>query len=247
MCKISIITIVYNAEETLERTIQSVLYQSFKDYEYIIIDGVSTDNTLNIIKKYQASIHQFISEKDSGIYDAMNKALKKATGEYILYLNAGDELYQTNTLSDIFNLNIHADVYYGNTMVTDIQGREIAERRLTPPSSLTWKSFRSGMTVSHQSFIAKRTLCEPYNLSYTVAADIDWIIRILKKSKTVINTNIYISKFLLGGYSSNTRNKALRERFIIMKKHYGMFTTIIFHFYILVRYIVHKATKNSFT
>jgi len=245
--KISLITVVYNAVGLLERTINSVLAQTYPHIEYIIIDGTSTDGTLSIIEKYRTKIDTLISEKDKGIYDAMNKGLHNATGDYVLFLNAGDELYSTTTLQEIFSLSPNADVYYGNTKVIDEQGRELGDRRHTPPKQLTWKSFKYGMSVSHQSFIAKRTLCDNYNAEYRIAADIDWVINILKKSSNIVNSRLFISKFLEGGTSSQRASKALKERFKIMVKHYGLFPTVVNHSYILIRYIVQKLTGRSMT
>jgi glycosyltransferase involved in cell wall biosynthesis len=245
--KISIITVVYNAAALLERTIKSVLNQSYTNIEYIIIDGASTDGTLNIIEKYQEKIALSHSGKDKGIYDAMNRGLKDATGDYVLFLNAGDELYSIDTIEKIFAIAVDADVFYGNTAVINKQGLTIGDRRLSPPEQLTWKSLKYGMCVSHQSFIAKRLLCDFYSLEYNISADIDWMINVLKQSDNVINTHQYISKFLEGGTSNKRRTKALAERFSIMVKHYGFLTTLINHGVILFRYPFHRLTKKSMT
>ena len=245
--KISIITIVFNGKPLIERTIKSVLSQTYTNVEYIIIDGASSDGTLKVAEKYQHQIALLLSGKDDGIYDAMNKGLKNATGDYVLFLNAGDELYSSDTLTNVFSLSPDADVYYGNTAVVDDSGKELGDRRLMPPEELTWKSLKFGMCVSHQSFIAKRSLCEFYNLNYAVSADIDWVINVLKRSTKIINTKNYISKFLEGGTSNKRMKKALTERFAIMSKHYGFFPTVINHIYILMRYPFHKATKKSMT
>jgi len=245
--KISIITVVFNAESLIEKTIHSVINQSYKNIEFIIIDGASNDNTLIIIDKYRTAIQQLISEKDRGIYDAMNKGLKTASGEYVLFLNAGDELYERNTLELIFANNRTADIYYGNTAVVDFEGRTLADRRLSPPEKLTWKSLKMGMCVSHQSFIAKRLLCDFYDTNYKIASDIDWVIKVLKQSDTIVNTHQYISKFLVGGTSAKRRKKALVERFSILSKHYGLIPTLINHFLILVRFFVHLFSKKSMT
>jgi glycosyltransferase involved in cell wall biosynthesis len=244
--KITIITVVYNGENLIERTIKSVINQDYLLIEYVIIDGASTDGTLAIAEKYKSHIAQLISAKDNGIYDAMNKGLKNATGDYVLFLNAGDELYSNHTLSSVFALG-PADVYYGNTAVVDMQGEILADRRLTPPEQLTWKSLRFGMCVSHQSFIAKRVLCELYNLDYSISADIDWVITVLKKANKIINAKNYISKFLTGGASHKNRAKALKQRFSIMVKHYGLLATLINHGYILLRYPFHRVSKKSMT
>jgi glycosyltransferase involved in cell wall biosynthesis len=245
--KISIITVVFNGESLIERTIKSVLEQTYLYIEYIIIDGLSSDKTLTIIEQYRSNISTIISEKDNGIYDAMNKGLQIATGDYVLFLNAGDELYSNDTLSKVFEISHDADVYYGNTKISNEKGDILADRRLTPPSHLTWKSLKYGMCISHQSFIAKRKLCDFYNLDYQISADIDWVINVLKKSTKIINTEIYISKFLEGGTSNKRKKKALIERFKIMVVHYGFLKTLWNHFYIIIRYPIHRLFHKSMT
>ena len=244
--KISIITVVFNGRDLIGRTVNSVLSQSYSNIEYIIIDGASSDGTLSVLEQFRSNIHKIISEIDSGIYDAMNKGLKNATGEYVLFLNAGDELYTTDTLSDIFSLG-EADVYYGNTAIVNEHGTMLSDRRLAPPEELDWKSLRYGMCVSHQSFIAKRSICGYYDLNYKISSDIDWVIDVLKKADKITNTKNYISKFLEGGTSNKQMKTALKERFVIMSKHYGFIPTVFNHFYILLRYPFHKLSKRSMT
>lgn len=244
--KISIITVVYNAAALIERTIKSVLSQTYSNIEYVVIDGASSDGTFEIIEKYSSQIALIHSGKDNGIYDAMNRGLKDATGDFVLFLNAGDELYAKDTIELVFKSG-NADVYYGNTAIVNELGTVLGDRRLTPPQVLTWKSLKYGMCVSHQSFIARKTLCEPYNLDYKISADIDWVIRVLKQSKTTCNTQNYISKFLAGGTSNKRRKKALLERFSIMIKHYGFFSTLLNHLVILFRWPIHKLSKKSMT
>jgi len=245
--KISIITVVFNGNAVIERTIKSVSQQSYSNIEYIIIDGGSTDGTTNTIKNYQSKIATVISEKDKGIYDAMNKGLRLAAGDYVLFLNAGDELYAADTIANVFSLSTNADIYYGNTAVVDEVGKELGDRRLRPPAQLNWKSLKHGMCVSHQSFIAKRTVCDLYDLNYSISADIDWVINALKKSSKIVYTNNYISRFLEGGVSNKRRSIALKERFLIMAKHYGILPTIWNHLFIILRYPFHKITHKSMT
>src|SRR5687768_5526342 len=114
---ISVITVVFNGAALLERTIKSVRAQTLQDIEYIIIDGGSTDGTQEIIEKHRDAIDVFVSEKDAGIYDAMNKGLRAAKGEYVLFMNAGDELFDRHTLNAVFSVSPGADVYYGFTAV----------------------------------------------------------------------------------------------------------------------------------
>lgn len=245
--RISVITVVYNGQSLIERTVKSVVEQSYGAIEYIIIDGASKDNTLSAITPYKSKINAILSEKDNGIYDAMNKGLRLATGEYVLFLNAGDEFFSANTLTEVFKTFPNADAYYGNTAVTDDSGQQLGDRRLAPPEQLNWKSLKHGMCVSHQSFIAKRSLCSPYNTEYRISADFDWVINVLKKSKNVVNTDIYISKFLAGGASKTNQMLGLKERFKIMTKQYGLIPTLWNHFYILLRYPIHKLTRKSMT
>ena len=156
--KFSIITVTYNAAKVLEDTIQSIVTQTYKNLEYIIVDGGSTDETLDIIHKYQEHITTVISEPDQGLYDAMNKGIKLATGDYLCFLNAGDGLHEDDTLLQmVHSINGTAlpGVLYGETEIVDSQGHFLYMRRLSAPATLTWKSFKQGMLVCHQAFFAR--------------------------------------------------------------------------------------------
>jgi len=244
----SIITVTFNAGRWLERTIQSIIAQSYSDIEYIVIDGNSTDETQDIIKKYQSSITHCVSEPDKGLYDAMNKGLKAATGDYILFLNAGDTLYSDTTLEEIANL-LYAenlpDIVYGETKIVDAQGNPLSMRRLKAPENLSWKSFDMGMLVCHQSFLVKRTLAPPYDLQYRFTADYDWCIRCLKKADTVFNTHLILSRFLEAGLSAANRKEALKERYRIMCEYYGKIPTQIRHIWFALRFYTAKLTKKT--
>ncbi len=247
MPHISIITVTYNAELLIERTMRSVFEQTYKHIEYIVVDGMSKDKTVELVREHGTRVSRLIVEKDTGIYDAMNKGLLAATGDYVLFLNAGDELFAPNTLENILNTGSKADVYYGNTAVVNEQGQILADRRLSPPMELNWRSLQMGMCVSHQSFIAKRSICPEYNLNYKISGDIDWTIRVLKQSQVVVNTQNYVSKFLEGGASAVRRRQGLKERWQIMVAHYGLFTTVVNHLRILLRFIWHKVSGKNMT
>ncbi len=228
--KISIITISFNAKKEIEKTIQSVINQTYNNIEYIIIDGKSDDGTVDIIKKYNDKISQWSSEPDDGLYDAMNKGIKEATGDYIIFMNAGDVFYEPQTLSKIFaSANEPQDIYYGETIIVDIEEKEIGMRRLSAPLELNWKSFKRGMRVSHQAFIARRELVDLYDLQYKFSADFDWCIKIMKKSTKIKNTNLIICRYLDGGLTKHNLVPSLKERFRIMRKFYGLFSTIFHH------------------
>jgi len=234
---ISIITVVYNAVDILEPTLLSVLNQSYPHIEYIVVDGASKDGTLELIKKYEHRIGKWVSGKDKGIYDAMNKGLELASLDYVLFLNAGDILKSENTIKDLFENYKGADIYYGRVELIDQSGKVLGERRLKPPAHLNWRSFRWGMLVSHQAFIPKKSLTEPYNLNFKISADIDWCIRCMKKAQTLENTHKIISQYLIGGASRKNTILSWKERYRIMQRHYGTPSTLWFHFLIGFRFL----------
>jgi len=244
----SIITVTYNASQWLERTILSVLRQSYPHIEYLIIDGGSTDGTVDLIKQYQDGIAWWISEPDKGLYNAMNKGLQQATGDYVWFINAGDTLHTANTLQEIVasikkKVSL-PDVLYGDTRIVDAEGRSLGLRRLRPPKQLTWKSFRMGMLVSHQSFIARREIAPLYSEEYKLTADFDWCIQCLKNAKEIKNTRLILSDFLEAGLSSVQRKASLKERYKIMRKYYGPVTTFLLHGWFAVRFYTAKWIKG---
>jgi len=244
----SIITVTFNASKWIERTIQSIIYQSYSKIEYIIVDGNSTDGTQDIIAKYKSSIAHYVSEPDSGLYDAMNKGLKLATGDYVWFINAGDMLYSENTVQEIATLideNNMPCIIYGETEIIDTEGNSMGMRRLKTPEKLTWKSFSMGMLVCHQSFLVRRDIVEQYNLKYRFTADYDWCIRSLKKSDSIFNTHLILSRFLEAGYSAANRKESLKERYMIMCDYYGKIPTQIRHLWFAVRFYFAKWTKKT--
>lgn len=235
---LSIITVTYNAEQVLETTLQSVISQTYHHIEYILIDGASKDRTLAIAEKYRDRIQLLISEPDRGLYDAMNKGIALATGEYVCFLNAGDSFHQDDTLQQMMqSIKGHElpDVLYGETALVDGKGHFLRMRRLSAPEVLTWKSFRQGMLVCHQAFIARRALMQPYNLSYRYSADFDWCIRLLKKAKTIHNTHLTLIDYLDEGMTTQNRKASLIERFRIMVHHYGLWSTVMHHAWFVFR------------
>lgn len=244
----SIITVTYNAAQWLERTILSILRQSYPHIEYIIIDGGSTDGTVDIIRQYQEGLSYWISEPDNGLYDAMNKGLAQAGGDYVWFINAGDTLHTADTIQEIMSSLKKKvslpDVIYGDTMIVDAKGYSRGLRRLRPPKKLTWKSFRMGMLVNHQSFIARREIAPFYNPEYKLAADFDWCILCLRQAKIVYNTRRILSDFLENGLSSAQRKESLKERYAIMRKYYGTFSTSLLHIWFALRFYFAKWFKG---
>jgi glycosyltransferase involved in cell wall biosynthesis len=242
----SIITVTYNADKVLERTILSVLNQSYPQLEYIIIDGNSSDETKKIIERYTSGLSYWVSEPDSGLYDAMNKGLRKATGDYVWFLNAGDILPHNNTVQELAAIAAESgmpDILYGETDLMDINEKIIAARRLKAPETLTWKSFRMGMLVCHQSFIVRREIAEKYDMQYRFSADFDWCIRCMKSAKTIVNSRLRLVNYLYEGLTTTNRKASLKERYAIMCKYYGVVITDILHIWFAIRLCWAKWTK----
>ena len=234
---ISIITVVYNSQKLIEGTINSVLSQSYSNIEHIIIDGNSKDGTIEILKRYNDKIAYWQSESDKGLYDAMNKGLAKASGDYICFLNSGDKLYDNKTLEKAFHgLDPLPDIVYGETMIVDTDGNEIGLRRLKAPETLTWKSFQDGMVVCHQSIYIKRELAAQYQLKYKIAADFEWVLAALKKAKSITNSNLILTRFLDGGMNKQNIKNGLMDRFKIMSHYYGFLPTLLRHSLIGVKF-----------
>ena len=242
--KFSVITVTYNAGAVIEDTIQSVITQTYKNIEYIIVDGASTDKTMSIVNRYRDRIHTVVSEPDRGLYDAMNKGIRLATGDYVCFLNAGDELHEDDTLQLIVHslagLAELPDVIYGRTAIVDREGHFLRMRRLEPPENLTWRSFRQGMLVCHQAFFARRDHAVPYDLRYRFSADFDWCIRVMKQSTVLHNTRLTLIDYLNEGMTTRNHRASLRERFRIMCRHYGTVQTVALHLKFAIRLLYKK-------
>jgi glycosyltransferase involved in cell wall biosynthesis len=245
---LSIITIVYNNARDIERTMRSVLNQSYPHVEYLVIDGASTDGTKEIIERYRDQLAVCISEPDKGIYDAMNKGLKLATGDYVLFMNSGDELYDQETVAAVFAAEADADIYYGETEMFNADWESLGQRRHQAPAQFTWKSFKYGMSISHQAIYIKRAITEPYDLQYRYSADIDWIIKAAKKARKIVNTRRYVAKYLVGGVSKQKHLESLKERFHIFSKYYGLIPNLFNHVLIAGRlayyFLKHRRTND---
>ena len=270
--KITLITCTYNAAGVLQRTLDSVLSQTYPDIEHLIIDGKSKDATVSMANDYKAASdskgngHTVViqSEPDKGLYDAMNKGIQKATGDYLCFLNAGDKLADELTIADIVSCirqngkpadnaprtsNLVPRTYsviYGETNIVDDNGTFLRHRRLQAPEHLTWRSFRMGMLVCHQSFYANTKIAKqtPYNLKYRISADVDWCIRIMKtgaeQGLDTLNTHRVLCHYLDGGMSIKNHRASLVERLKTMANHYGIIDTIMLHLWFAVRAVLKK-------
>lgn len=244
---ISIITVVYNSEKYIEGTLKSIQNQTCKDFEYIIIDGDSKDNTLSIIQRYQDVVSKLISETDKGLYDAMNKGLQMAKGQFVWFINSGDKIYADNTVENIVNLyadNPTADIFYGQTQLIDENDNILGMRKKTAPDKLNKDSLKMGLMVCHQSILVKKTIADNYNLQLKVAADYLWVLSALEKAHNIVNTRQILSRYLENGFSANNQFLANRERMKVMIEHYGLWSTLVSHVKITFRYLLNKIKEK---
>lgn len=255
---ITIATVTYNAEQTLERTLKSVASQDYDRIEHLIIDGRSTDQTLSLVGRYveknqaRHSI-RLVCEPDEGLYDAMNKALQNATGDYIVFLNAGDCLHSTDTISALAQkakwvkgAEGNPAILYGDTHLVDSEGRFLRRRHLTPPETLTTRTFLDGMHICHQSFYVRTDLArqERYDLRYRYSADFDWCIRVIQRATRrrirMVNTHLVLTDYLNEGMTTRNHRASLLERMRIMAHYYGWPATILKHFWFIIRAVIKR-------
>lgn len=221
--KITIITVCKNSERFLAETIESVINQTYKNIEYIIIDGQSDDRTIDIIKTYSSHISYWISEKDNGMYDAINKGLHISTGDYILILNSDDILASNDTISEVVKqINIEKlDYYYGNMMKSK-EGK-YKKVKLFPVTYSELLLSTHGTFVQHPCFFISSNLNKVlggYDLKYRYASDYDYILRALStKNIKGKHVNILISKFRIHDSSITATGKINSERIEILKRH----------------------------
>lgn len=235
----SIVTVTWNAAPVIGPTLSSVRRQTCMDYEYLVVDGASTDDTLQLVRQADIAGTRIYSEPDRGLYDAMNKAIARAEGRYIVWLNAGDRFAAPDALE---RLARHAQdgpgIIYGQTQLVDAAGQVLGPRHLTAPTVLTADSFKQGMLVCHQAFVARRDLMPDYDLRYRFSADYDWCVRVLRRSQF----NAYVGdepliSFLTDGITDRYRWRSLLERYRIMCRHYGILPTTLRHLAFIPRYL----------
>ncbi|MBP8934380.1 MAG: glycosyltransferase [Prevotella sp.] len=211
--KISIVTVCYNAEKDIEKTILSVINQTYDNIEYIVIDGGSNDKTLSIIDFYANKINKVVSEPDNGIFDAMNKGLDLATGDWINFMNSGDLFHDNNTIEKVFCRNIteNIGVIYGNT------DSKKGVLKMTP--FYKQRCMLSPMGICHQSLFVRADLAKihKFDLSYKVTADYNMIKSIYNNGYKLFDTNITISFYDLSGFSAQNAILQLKETAQICK------------------------------
>lgn len=245
--KISVITITYNAEQFLPNTMQSIANQTYSNIEYIIVDGKSKDHTVEQIKEFELQLKnanspislRWISEPDRGLYDAMNKGMHLATGDFVWFINAGDKIFDNQTaqrIADAVSANPNCDVVYGQTLVIDYNDNPVGERHKIALANLQKKHLLNGLVVCHQSILVRKSIAPDYDLKYRVSADYDWVCKVLAASQQNVFINDYISRFMLAGVSTVNRKSSWVERFNSMRTHFGLLRTLWAHIIIIIKY-----------
>lgn len=229
--KITIVTVCFNAEDTIKETIESVISQKSATFEYIIIDGNSTDKTKSIIEEYKKKYNiNYISEDDNGIYDAMNKGIDIATGEYIFFLNSGDVFYDKLVLKDLeFKLteDNSIDVLYGNIAIKDGNKKKIcmySDFKVNPIS------FCRELMICHQCIFIKREALKKnkFDTKYLICADRKQLIELMKNKYKFQYIDRTISVYDNNGFSENNKDKMRNEAKKIMYEEFGVYARVIF-------------------
>ncbi|MFT4304766.1 MAG: glycosyltransferase family 2 protein [Candidatus Woesearchaeota archaeon] len=236
MKKISIITVVFNNKKGLERTIKSVINQTYKCYEFIIIDGGSTDGTLDVIKKYSKHITTWVSEKDKGIYDAMNKGIKFAKGEYVYFLNSGDFFCNDSVLDKVYNIitKYKYDLYCGNVRVLYDKFDRIMTGSL--------QSLKKGQIPPHQATFAKSSYLKKnlFDIRYKSSGDLDFYCKAYKNNLSFHFFNIIVAYMPSGGMSSN-KNISYKESYQVIKKYFGRYYA---YKYFILNIVIEQSIKK---
>lgn len=250
---VSIITVSYNAEQCIAETIESVLAQRYQDYEYVFIDGESADQTLEIIESYRESfadkgIHYVVkSGRDHGIYDAMNKGVREAGGQWILMLNAGDLLSDENALADVFCEDLsHADVVFGDAVLRDGEYYKIA--KAGPIETIT-----QTMPLCHQSVFVKQSILLKYgfNTQYKLAADYDQLLRCYMDARVFRYMDRLISVYDVSGVSEKsfrrtlTEQKRIREQFGLKTPNPISYTMLLRLRARLIKYLLPSVSRSE--
>ena len=213
----SVITVTYNAEDTLPATLASVRSQTFGSFEHIIVDGASRDRTIALAQENAPACQILVSGPDRGLYDAMNKGLGMARGEYVVFLNAGDTFHSSSTLADVADAVMANDfpgVVYGQTDLVDAGRRRIAGY---------------------------------YDMKYRFSADYEWCIRVLQHSRHNCYIDAVLADYLMEGMTTRNRRKSLMERFRIMCYYYGTFSTVMRHIAFIPRFLRRRRLEKKLT
>jgi len=238
--KVTVITAVYNDVAHIAQTMDSVLNQTFADIEYIVIDGGSTDGTVDVIKKYADRLAYWVSERDAGIADAMNKGIDRATGEYINFINSGDYFVDEAVFTKIFGVPRSGDILYGS-FIGNFNGRAVT---CLAPDSVA-KTAWQGMPVCHSTLFARRDVLQKFKLSTTlrVSPDVDFVLRCVKSGYTFEKINVVIFKVGTLGNSAEHWLRARYENWLIARKYFPGLKTDFWHWWHMISESLFRTLK----
>jgi glycosyltransferase involved in cell wall biosynthesis len=219
--RFSIITVTYNAEDSIEGTVQSVVSQEFKNFEYIIIDGASTDKTLAILNKYDNDIDKVISEKDQGLYHAMNKGIRAAKGEFLLFLNAGDRFVHASILNEV-DSRILPKTRIVSADFINVKEEGAVDGSYIQTKACTLNNLKKDFAACHQTVFIHRSVASEYDLRYTILADYKWVVQASSQCKleAIAHIKTAIVYYLDGGLSARYVKQNVLER---VRLHYELF------------------------
>ncbi len=236
---VSIVTVVRNGERHLEEAIESVLNQTYDNIEYLVMDGMSTDGTIDIIRKYENKISLWVSEPDRGVFDAMNKGIRKASGDLIGILNA-DDWYEENTVKAVVNKiddvgsPIEEAVVYCDFYQYDEEFNPQVKTK-----KYSTMNYETGMSISHQSMFIGRAVYEKigyYNLEYRLASDYDFLLRMIQANVEFMKLDIHGVNVRIGGLSTVHLGESVRETSRVVQRHYGVLSKTYLIFLITNRF-----------
>jgi putative colanic acid biosynthesis glycosyltransferase len=237
---VSIVTVAYNAAATIEATIQSVISQTYGPVEHIIVDGGSSDGTAEIIRRYEQYLGSWVSEEDNGIYDAMNKGVAAARGEWVLFLNCGDTLAGRDVLAKTFSRELPGiDIIFGNTLETT------AGKRLRPPSHVD-RGFFYFETLCHQSILARRKLFNrigTFSPKYRIVADREWLLRAVDAQARFLYIDVDVCLWNPEGFSSANALLSRREVAEFQSKHFTPFERLLLPWQMRARNLARKTWR----
>jgi len=242
MKTISIVTVVYNDCYNIEKTILSVANQTFKDFEYIVVDGNSTDGTQAVVYSHQDKVTTFISEPDCGIYDAMNKAIDLASGEWILFMNSGDTFYGDDTLEELFKNDFDSsiDIVFGDTVYVYKWGKTL---EVTPQPL----AFKYNLPFTHQSSMVRTRLLKErkFDLSYKILADLESFYYFYKNNYKFLQVDLIISNYDMSGFSFTHPTLLYEENARIFGRNSCGVRHVIMLFLIRVKYSIMGIIPSS--
>jgi glycosyltransferase involved in cell wall biosynthesis len=244
---VTVITVCRNAKDGLLRTEASIRSQADASLEWIIVDGDSSDGTQAHLKSLREPWVKWVSEPDRGIYDAMNKGIRMARGQWLWFLNAGDVFNDDSAVAQVMQAPQNTEICFGEVLI-EHEGRSLGTRtEATPhklPDILEKNQFRHGMVVSHQAFIVRRELAPFYDSArFRFSADLDWMLNVLATGRQSCRLGT-LARVPRAGATQQNWGESQWERFNVLRKHFGTFSTIINHGYIILRRTKYLLTKG---